>query len=138
MLPSFTLRLWVRLMPESDAVVLRRRRADFWRRPDRDPFDLAVVLREELAEAPGEAIGRLRQLADRPEVIVLHRGGDDADTARLQAAGCFAIVPQDLGDRQLRKTLATLVERRRKALVTRVRVRNSATLSPSSARNGTA
>jgi len=46
---------------------------------------------------------------------------DDDDTALLQAAGCYAVVPDPLADEPLRSILARLVERRNEALVTRVR-----------------
>jgi DNA-binding NtrC family response regulator len=110
------------LLAELDVVVSEQPVDAFWQRPERDACDLVVVRREDLPEPAADVVERLRRLPERPEVVVL-RGADNAgDIARLQAAGCFAIVPRELPDTALGKVLAKLVERRRETVLARVRV----------------
>lgn len=109
------------LLEQSDVLISSCDPERFWAGPERDSFDLAVASRGSLPADVKSAVTRLRELASSPEVVVLRAAEDARDTATLQAAGCFAIVPQMLSDEQLRETLAMLVQRRREAAVDRLR-----------------
>jgi DNA-binding NtrC family response regulator len=109
------------LLARADVLVSSCDPRDFWAHPEAESFDLAVAARAGMPADVKQAVSRLRQLAGGCEVIVLRAGDDARDTAALQAAGCFAIVPETLPDQQLRETLAMLVQRRREGAVDRLR-----------------
>ena len=110
------------LLEQGDVLVSSCDPEGFWNHPERESFDLALATRGSLPEDVKAAITRVRELPSSPEVIVLSAEENARDRAALQAAGCFAIVPENLPVDQLRETLAMLVQRRREAAVDRLRV----------------
>ena len=109
------------LLEQGDVLVSSCGPEGFWAHPERESFDLAVAARASLPPDATGAIQRVRNLPDGPEIIVLCETDDSQDAAVLQAAGCFAIVRQNLLDQQLRDSLSMLVGRAREAAVDRLR-----------------
>jgi DNA-binding NtrC family response regulator len=110
-----------RLLPGDEVATLTQDAATFWQQPESESADLVILDRDELPGDPGEALDRLHGLPDRPEAVIVRRHEDPDDTARLQAAGCLAILPGTLDEAQLGRTLARVVERLQKTLASRVR-----------------
>ena len=109
------------LLKQSDVLVSSCDPRDFWANPELESFDLAVATRDALPRDIKRLVTQVREIPSSPELVVLRDAENARDTATLQAAGCFAIVPQNLPDRQLRETLAMLVQRRREGAVDRLR-----------------
>ncbi len=76
-------------------------------------FDLLIASRTRLGEAAVETVRSVRQLPERPDVIVVTDSEDAQDRSSLLAAGCLAVVNHRVPDDTLRETLRALVERRR-------------------------
>ena len=92
-----------------------------WEGLSRESCDLVIAGRDALPEPATTAVAGLRALPERPEVIVLHPHDDPRDRAALLSAGCLAVLSPELPDAELRAALASLVDRRRDALVHRLR-----------------
>jgi len=104
-----------------DVVVsLLRLQGDFWTRLAKESADLVLASRSLLARDPAADIARLRDLPDRPEVIVFTEREDSEARADLLAAGCLAVLDAETPDRLLRESLAALVQRRSEWLTARV------------------
>ncbi|MBN2169703.1 MAG: sigma 54-interacting transcriptional regulator [Candidatus Krumholzibacteriota bacterium] len=84
-----------------------------WRQLNETDVDLVLVEREQLPRPPGEWIASVRELPERPEVVVLASNEDAQDRATLLAAGSMAVLNLDLADRRLREALQALITRRR-------------------------
>ncbi len=108
-----------KLLPEQDVLVSCQELAAL-ALPEREGADLIFVGSSDLAGVWGDTIAQLRGLPEQPEVIALQESEDSREIARLQAAGCFAIIPASLADSALRQTLITLVDRRREAMNSRL------------------
>ena len=63
------------------------------------------------ALSPGD-IAEIRELPDRPDVVVLSGLTDPEEQAALQRAGCLAVVDPAVSDTSLRETLLAFVARR--------------------------
>ncbi len=100
-----------------DVMTARRVAPAFWAEPGLQPFDLVIVNHRDLPEDFGSAIGRVRALEQKPEVVVLAEGLDDRRTLDLQAAGCFAVVPAGMAADPLTRAVQKVVDRRRETLV---------------------
>ncbi len=85
-------------------------------RLERSSSDLVILARSELPEDPSAMAGtvaQIRQLPDRPELIVLVDRDNPAMRAALLSAGVLAVVDQGLPEDVLGDTLRTLIRRRR-------------------------
>jgi DNA-binding NtrC family response regulator len=119
----------VRLLVAADGVEQRRRverlvaplgafvtafsgRRRLWQRLTGADVDL-VLLSGTLVPQPASLVASLRELPERPEVIVLAAKEDPAERAALLAAGCLAVLFEGLPDEALTEALRALVARRR-------------------------
>jgi DNA-binding NtrC family response regulator len=87
----------------------------------RTDVDVILVSRSRLREPAGELIRSVKELPERPEVIVLVDREDPEERARLLAAGCLAVVYTRLPDEALVAALHALLERRRTDTAQRLR-----------------
>jgi DNA-binding NtrC family response regulator len=111
-----------RLIAQPNVLVqLAPKRQGLWEALTQESCDLVVLSRAALPGAPREVVSALRQLPDRPELIVLEEEEDPEDRAELLAAGCYEVLSPALADDVLARTLRNLVARRRDAVVTRLR-----------------
>ncbi len=97
------------------------KRQGLWEGLARESCDLVVLSRAALPGSPREVLSALRQLPDRPELIVLEERDDARARAELLAAGCYEVLSATLADDVLARTLRNLVARRREAAVTQLR-----------------
>jgi DNA-binding NtrC family response regulator len=93
---------------------------EVWESLARDSFDLVVTSEEVLPRPPSTLIQSLRQLPDRPEVIVVRQQEDPVRRARLLADGALAVLNNSVPDEVLAATLGALLERRRDSLTRRL------------------
>ncbi|MBN1824709.1 MAG: sigma-54-dependent Fis family transcriptional regulator [Candidatus Eisenbacteria bacterium] len=103
-----------------------------WDRLAADPHDLVVIARSLLPEPVDESISAIRNLPDRPEVIVVGETGGAEEQARMLAAGGLAVLLPELPDNVLADELRALTERRREHALNRLdaeRPRKSSRLS---------
>ncbi len=107
-------------LPSPDVVVGRVAATSFWSEPGRHSFDLVVLCHGDLTDDLSSAIGRVRSLEQRPEVVVLAESLTDREILDLQAAGCFAVVPSGLTEEPLTRAMQKVVERRRETLAARM------------------
>src|SRR5262245_64652645 len=85
---------------------------ELWRLLGRGTYDLVLLTRSCLpALSPGD-IAEIRELPDRPDVVVLSGLTDPEEQAALQRAGCLAVVDPAVSDTSLRETLLAFVARR--------------------------
>ena len=91
-----------------------------WARLGSESFDLLVISRDCLPEPHGTTLAEVRNLPERPEVIVLTDEEDPTVRGRLQAAGTFAVVGSAVPDTQLEATLSTLLGRYREIGLSRL------------------
>jgi two-component system response regulator AtoC len=82
--------------------------------------DLILISRSLLPKNPATLIDQIRDLPDRPGIIVFEDEPDDRDRAALLAQDCLAVLSQSLPDDVLNKTLVTLIGRQRRSAVSRV------------------
>jgi DNA-binding NtrC family response regulator len=87
----------------------------------RSDVDLLLSSRSRLGEPATDLIRSLKELPERPEVIVLVDREDPEERARLLAAGCLAVIYTRLADEALAETLHALLERRRADSAQRLR-----------------
>ncbi len=87
-------------------------RGGFWDALNREDVDLLVVSRSMLPEPPAARIARIRELPERPQVIVVDDRDDPRERAELTAAGALAVLGVAIGDEVLGETLRALIERR--------------------------
>lgn len=100
------------LLDQSDVhVSVSRLRGNFWNHLARENCDI-LVIRENLIPAPRtKTIAQLRELPDRPDIIVLSDREDPEERAELLAAGCLAVLNDRLPDAPLRNAFSALIER---------------------------
>jgi DNA-binding NtrC family response regulator len=105
-----------RILEVGGAVVTEAETADsFWSRLGTESFDLIVARLADLPEPAATTVSQIRQLPDRPEVIVLTDREDAEGRGALQAAGCLGVVSESLLDSSLESVLTTLVDRQHEA-----------------------
>lgn len=110
-----------RLLRQPDVVVSRLPIGESWNQLGRESFDLLIAARSAIPRPYTESVAELGELPDGPELVVLAEDVDPEARASLQAAGAFAVIDADLSEPTLRKTLNTLIRRRREALIGRFR-----------------
>jgi len=81
-----------------------------WERLIRKNADFIVIHRELIPPPVVQSITYLRQLPDRPSVIVLADQDNDEERARLVTAGCEAVLHTLLPIHSLQSTLRAIVE----------------------------
>jgi len=91
----------------------------------RSDVDLLLASRSRIDEPPADLIRALKELPERPELLVLVDREDPEERARLLAAGCLAVIYTQLPDDALGETLHTLLERRRGDTAQRLRAERS-------------
>ena len=103
-----------RALPKTE-VVVEEVPADerFWARLGKGTFDLILATRRTLPEPLEISLAEVRNLPDRPDVVILSDEEDLDERARLLAAGAMAVISRSLSDTRLAATLAALVGRRR-------------------------
>ena len=85
----------------------------FWAGLGQETFDLILATRSTLPEPLEISLSEVRNLPDRPDVVVLSDEEDLEIRARLLAAGALAVVPRSLSPTRLTETLETLITRKR-------------------------
>jgi DNA-binding NtrC family response regulator len=83
--------------------------------------DLLVIRGSCLPSSNEGLIQAIRSLPEAPEVVVLTDRDDAEERAALLAAGCLAVLNFKLKDQTLIEALHTLVERRRRDAISRLR-----------------
>ncbi len=78
--------------------------------------DLVVVDTAALLIPAKDVVAALRQTNARPELLVVGSDIGAAGRAELLAAGCMAVISDELSDQPFREALATLVQRRRETV----------------------
>lgn len=81
--------------------------------------DLVLLSRSLLPEDPRVIIGQIRDLPERPGVIVFEDKSDGRDRAKLLSHDCLAVLPSTLPDDILLETLDTLIQRQRQEAISR-------------------
>ncbi len=94
---------------------------NLWNRLGQESFDLIVATRAMLPDEVEVAIGEIRALPGRPEVIVLENVATAEERAALQKGGAFAVIDQNLALEPLLATLRTVLRRYRELGVSRLR-----------------
>ena len=94
----------------------------FWSGLGQETLDFILATRSTLREPLEISLSEIRNLPDRPEVIVLSDEENLTERARLLAAGALAVISRSLTTAGLGKTLEALVERKRAASIERLRV----------------
>ncbi|MDH3298410.1 MAG: sigma 54-interacting transcriptional regulator, partial [Gemmatimonadota bacterium] len=84
-------------------------------------FDLLVIGQAFLPEPLENLVRFVRDLPERPEVVVLTDREDAEDRASLLTMGCLGVLNRQLGDHALQRALAALIERRREEAINRLR-----------------
>jgi len=82
--------------------------------------DLVLVSRSLLPADPAATIGQIRDLPERPGIIVFENEPDERDRAALLAHDCLAVLSRSLPDDALLKSLDTLIERQRQEAISRI------------------
>ncbi|MDH3253712.1 MAG: sigma-54 dependent transcriptional regulator [Acidobacteriota bacterium] len=118
-----TLRRRVRTALETSQAVLAESAAGerFWAGLGEETYDLVLATRSTLPEPLEISVSEVRNLPDRPDVIVLSDEEDLGERTRLLAAGALAVIPRSLSPARLRETLAALVERKRFASIDHIK-----------------
>jgi DNA-binding NtrC family response regulator len=109
------------ILSRQDVVVSAPRlRGEVWEKTLRDGNDLILVSHGRIPEPVAKTVARMRELPDRPEVIVFREDEDVRARAELLAAGCLAVLNEELSEGLLRDSLETLVERRKEWVLARM------------------
>ena len=104
----------IQLLPRSGVVPLELQgRTPIWSHIQEAEFDLLIVEQDRLPLPASTAVERIRNLPDRPDVIVAVTRENPAQRASLLAAGCLAVLNLGVRDQILAETLQTLLQRRR-------------------------
>jgi two-component system response regulator AtoC len=82
--------------------------------------DLVLISRSLLPEEPSVIIGQIRDLPERPGVIVFEGKSDGRDRAKLLAHDCLAVLPPTLPDDVMFETLDRLIQRQRQEAISRI------------------
>jgi DNA-binding NtrC family response regulator len=117
--PELRKRVREALEPLDVMVGFARLRGDFWDRLSRENTDLLFVSRGLLPDPIVTTISQLRKLPDQPEIVVFLDGEGAEERADLLAAGCLAVLEEEISPRLLRDSLAALIERRTEWLAAR-------------------
>jgi DNA-binding NtrC family response regulator len=91
-----------------------------WERLGQESFDLVVLTRSALGKEPFGNISEIRQLPNRPEIIVLSDSPDPEETAILQSSGAFSVVSRSLPVERMTATFGALLRRFREIGVSRL------------------
>ncbi len=101
------------LLKSSDVIVTSARlRGDLWRVLSKDNCDLLILEKDLLPDPVTSTVSRLRELPEKPEVVLLGTCYSPEDRATLLAAGCIAVLEETLPDRVLQDNLESFVARR--------------------------
>jgi DNA-binding NtrC family response regulator len=84
-------------------------------------FDLLLIDEAFLPQPPENLVRFVRDLPERPEVVVLTDHEDAEQRASLLTMGCLGVLNRQLSDRALQRALAALIERRREEAINRLR-----------------
>ncbi len=82
--------------------------------------DLLLISRSLLPKDAATTIGQIRELPERPGVIVFEDRPDEQDRAGLLAQGCLAVLSSSLPEQVLLESLDTLIQRQRQEAIDRV------------------
>jgi DNA-binding NtrC family response regulator len=111
LVPRVAARVEVALLESGSAVV----RADgidaVWGHLSEQHFDFVVVEPGLLSDQAEAVISDIRDLPDRPEVVLLADTPDPAELATLHASGCLAVVSPELPQAALAEVFSSLLER---------------------------
>ncbi|MFH1843919.1 MAG: sigma-54 dependent transcriptional regulator [bacterium] len=100
------------MLDQADILVSTPRKSgEFWRYLATETFDLLLVDEVTLPKPAGESIGAVRNLPERPDVVVFREDEDSHEGAALLAAGVLAVMQTGLPDAMIGEALVTLVER---------------------------
>ncbi|HEX9638515.1 MAG TPA: sigma-54 dependent transcriptional regulator [Acidobacteriota bacterium] len=94
---------------------------ELWERLTREDLDLVLLDQKWLPEPAEKLIASIRTLPQQPEMIAFYGREEPELRARLLAAGCLAVLLQDLTSASLRDTLKTLLDSRRETATLRLR-----------------
>jgi len=91
---------------------------ELWRLLGRGSYDLVLLTRSGLPGLSPRDVAEIRELPDRPDVVVVSEPADPEQQAALQRAGCLAVVDPAVSDSSLRETLLAFVARRNQSAPT--------------------
>lgn len=94
---------------------------EFWTRLTKEELDMVVLGSPVLTDPPGPLIDSIRQLPDRPEIVVVRRDEDPEERAALLAAGVQAVLWEKLTEAALTDAIQALTARRRSDAAIRLR-----------------
>ncbi len=106
--------------PLETAVATAPHKAVLWDRVKAFPTDLVVIGRSSLAHPIESTVETIQALPERPEVIVVSDEENAGERARLQIAGCTAVLNMSLDDETLRQAFNAFVTRQRKTSIERL------------------
>ena len=86
--------------------------------------DLVLLSRSLLPENPETTVSQIRDLPERPGVIVFEDQPDEHDRAALLALGCLAVLSSSLPTDMLVESLDTLIQRQRQETIDRIYAEN--------------
>jgi DNA-binding NtrC family response regulator len=84
--------------------------------------DLVLISRSLLPDNPATTIEQIRDLPERPGIIVFEDQPDEQDRAGLLAQGCLAVLSSSLSSNVLLRSLDTLIQRQRQEAIDRIYV----------------
>ncbi|MFK7740092.1 MAG: sigma 54-interacting transcriptional regulator [Planctomycetota bacterium] len=115
----------IELAEGPDTVLAQLVSLDWLQKIGRVDCDLVVADAESLLMPAEDVIRALRQTASRPALLVVSATIDAAKRAEMLAAGCLAVISDELPDAAFREVLEALIQRRRDALQLRREVEDA-------------
>ena len=92
-----------------------------WERLGHETFDLLITTPRALPDPVESSISQVRDLPERPEVILLSDEEDREESAGLLAAGALTVIPHHLDAGNLQEALSAFIERQREVGVEQVK-----------------
>jgi DNA-binding NtrC family response regulator len=84
-----------------------------WRRLGSETFDMVVLSLSAIEQPSPSIVEQIRELPDRPDVVVLGEPRDSEERASFLSAGCLALLDTGMSGRVFGQALRSLIERRR-------------------------
>ena len=118
--PPFRRRLRTLLKGENVIVEVVKGRHRLWERLSRESSDLIIVSRDLIPEPAEDTIHLLKSSPDSPEVIITVAREEPEERARLIAAGCEAVLFDQVSSEMLREALVTIIGKRQDLVEKRI------------------
>jgi DNA-binding NtrC family response regulator len=105
------------LITQSDVIVEPiRGKSLFWKHISRESGDLIILSRSFLEGAAPQRIKLLRELPESPWIIIMSDREDPEESATLLAAGCEAVLHENLPNDRIRDALVEILKKRGKRM----------------------